>query len=88
MAIRFPSRLEAERPEDLAPEGDHSRIVAVARIGKVDGELRLDPRRPLAEHDHARREQHRLLDIVGDENGGEPLVPPQRQKFALQASGG
>src|SRR5208282_2565791 len=76
-AICFPSGLVAERSQDLAPKGDEHRVVAVARIGKIDGEFRLDARGPFAEHDHPRREQQRFLHVVRDQNGGEALVPPE-----------
>ena len=62
-------------------------IVAVTRIGKIDGEFRLDACGPFAEHDDARREQHGLLDIMRDQNGGEPLVPPEREESRPAGSG-
>ena len=44
-------------------------IVAMTRIGLVDGELRLDARGPIREHDHAGGEQQGLFDVMGHQQG-------------------
>ena len=56
----------------------------MARIGPFDLEFGLDASRPPAEHDDARREKHRLFDVVGDENRGEAFPAPEGHELRLQ----
>src|ERR1700744_4426697 len=83
-AIQTSSCLKAKSSEDLSSERDEFRIVSMARIGKIDGELGRDARRALAQNNNPGTEQQRLLDIVGHENRREASVAPQREKLSLQ----
>src|ERR1700677_1260490 len=83
-AIQVSSRPEAEGPEDLSPQGDQFRIVSVARIREIDGELGRDVSGTLAQNNNPGGEQHRFLDIVRNKNCCEALVAPKREKLGLQ----
>ena len=56
----------------------------MAGIGLFDVEFGLDASRPFAEHDDTGSEKHRLLDVVGHENGGEAFPAPEGHQLLLQ----
>ena len=60
--------------EDAAFEGRERRVAAMARPGRVDGEIEGDA--ALLHDQDAVGERHRFRDVVGDEHGGEALRPP------------
>src|SRR3984957_18032782 len=83
-AIQISSSLEDKRPEDMSPQGDEFRIVSMARIGKIDGELGLDVRRKLVQNNNPGGEPHGFLDVVRNEDRREAFVTPEREKLGLQ----
>ncbi|MNZ33319.1 hypothetical protein D3C78_506640 [compost metagenome] len=58
------------------------------RIRPVDHQLRLDPRRPLAEHQHPVGQQQRLFHVVGDQQRAVALLLPQAHQFLLHGDAG
>src|ERR1039458_492079 len=72
--ITVASRRKPERAEDASSQGNQIRIVSMTRIWLVEAEFGLDPRRPVAEDDDARRKQQGLFDVVGDEEGREAVA--------------
>src|ERR671931_2765544 len=68
--------VEAQKREDLLPQVLEARkllrLQLIPRARKVHVQLRDHPGRSLREHQHAVRQQDRLLDVVGHEEDREP----------------
>jgi hypothetical protein len=77
------SPFEAEKPKDFAAQGEELGIIALTRIRAVDFDIGLYGCGPVAQHDHARRHDERLLDIMRDEQRGKALPPPKLNEFSL-----
>ena len=75
------------RPIRAAPECSGATppvwIAPVPRIGTVDRDVGLDARGPVAEHDDAIGQEHRLLHIMGHHQRGETALLPKRGDFRL-----
>ena len=64
-------------PQRFVPQLGQPRVAAMPWIGQVHVDLRGDLGRALAEYDDALRQEQRLLDVVRDQQGGEPGALPQ-----------
>src|SRR4051812_44398920 len=74
--------------ERRAAQLDEAGIAPMAGIGKVDGDVGDDARRPRPEDDDALAEIERLLDIMGDEERREAAATPQGDELLLHGEPG
>src|SRR5229473_363106 len=75
-----------DRSPDVIDIGDEFRLafdVEPARPRQVDVDRLLKPSRPARKHQHAIGEEHRLVDLMGDEQHGLAALFPDAQELGL-----
>ena len=89
--VSIASRAGAQRLAHLGDEREEARVLARLerpRLRQVDLDHPRDPPRPGRHHDHARREEHRLRDRVGDEDDRALRLRPDLEQLPVQALAG
>src|SRR4051812_43379607 len=80
---RSPCGIQSDQAKDIASQLRQLWLAAVPRIGSIDRDVGLDPRRTVTEHDDAVGEEQSFLDIMRHQQRGKSLALPQRYEFGL-----